>query len=275
VEKPKEAISALKELKAAQQELNASASRYKIDSNAQNKSALIASEKRFASAVKESNVQIEKQNLEFKKRQAALRLQKWGKEHDAFEQTPTHAKEFQQYIQAIASADTKAALDSAVQQTGAWTQMMELAGEAGQTMGTKIKNSFSRLASYFSAASVILTGMQFAKEAFQNVIDIDTKMTELKRVTDLSAEQYSNVYNNLSVSAQKYGVQLTDLISATADWSRAGFDADTASGLAEITSVYQHISDLAYATAPENLLTANKGFQTELPLVYGTPNQGE
>lgn len=274
VEKPKEAISALKELKAAQQELNTSANRYKIDSNAQNKSALIASEKKFASAVKESNVQIEKQNLEFKKRQAALRLNKWGKEHDAFGQNPTYNKEFKSYLQAIASADTKAALDSAVQQTGVWTQRMELAGEAGQTMGTKIKNSFERLKMYFGVSTVLLAGIQRGKEAFQNVVDIDTKMTELKRVTDLSAEQYSNVYDNLSASAQKYGVQLTDLISATADWSRAGFDANTASGLAEITSVYQHISDLDYDTASENLLTAYKGFQSELSSVYGNSQQG-
>lgn len=274
VDKSKEAISAVKELKAAQQELNTSASSYKLDPSAQNKSALIASEEKFASAVKESNAQIEKQNLEIKKQQAALKMQKWGKEHDAIGQNPTYAKEFQSYIQAIGSADTKAALDSVVQQTGVWTQRMELAGEAGQTMGTKIKNSFSRLTSYFSAASVILTGIRLGKEAFQNVVDIDTKMTELKRVTDLSVEQYSNVYDRLSVSAQKYGVQLTDLISATADWSRAGFDADTASGLAEITSVYQHISDLDYDTASENLLTAYKGFQSELSSVYGDSQQG-
>lgn len=274
VDKSKEAISAVKELKTAQQELNTSANSYKLDPSAQNKAALIAGEEKFANAVKESNVQIEKQNLEIKKQQAALKLQKWGKEHDAIGQNQTHAKEFQSYIQAIGSADTKAALDSVVQQTGVWTQRMELAGEAGQTMGTKIKNSFSRLTSYFSAASVILTGIQLGKEAFQNVIDIDTKMTELKRVTDLSAEQYSNVYDRLSVSAQKYGVQLTDLISATADWSRAGFDADTASGLAEITSVYQHISDLDYDTASENLLTAYKGFQSELSSVYGDSQQG-
>lgn len=274
VDKSKEAISAVKELKTAQQELNTSASSYKLDPSAQNKAALIASEEKFASAVKESNAQIEKQNLEIKKQHAALKLQKWGKEHDAIGQNQTHAKEFQSYIQAIGSADTKAALDSITQQTSVWTQRMELAGEAGQTMGTKIKNSFSRLTSYFSAASVILTGIQLGKEAFQNVIDIDTKMTELKRVTDLSAEQYSNVYDRLSVSAQKYGVQLTDLISATADWSRAGFDADTASGLAEITSVYQHISDLDYDTASENLLTAYKGFQSELSSVYGDSQQG-
>lgn len=274
VNKSKEAMAAVKELKAAQQELNTAANNYKLDPNAQNKAALIASEEKFTNAVKESNVQLEKQSLEIKKQQAALKLQKWGKEHDAIGQNETHAKEFQSYIQAIRSADTKSALDSVTQQTSVWTQSMELAGEAGQTMGTKIKNSFSRLTSYFSAASIILTGIQLGKQAFQNVVDIDTQMTELKRVTDLSAMQYTNIYDKLSASAQKYGVQLTDLISATADWSRAGFDADTASGLAEITSVYQHISDLDYDTASENLLTAYKGFQSELTSVYGDSQQG-
>ncbi len=154
------------------------------------------------------------------------------------------------------------------------TMQAELSGKTGLTFADKVKQSFSQLTSYFSAASVIMTGMQIAKSAFQNVLDVDTQMTELKRVTDLSASQYTNIYDNLTASAQKYGTQLTDLISATADWSRAGFDADVASGLAEITSVYQHISDLDYDTASENLLTAYKGFQSELTSVYGDSQQG-
>lgn len=154
------------------------------------------------------------------------------------------------------------------------TMQADISGKTGLTFADKFKQQFSKLSSYVSAASVIMTGMQIARSAFQNVLDIDTQMTELKRVTDLSAMQYANVYDKLSASAQKYGVQLTDLISATADWSRAGLDADTASGLAEITSVYQHISDLDYDTASENLLTAYKGFQSELTSVYGDSQQG-
>lgn len=154
------------------------------------------------------------------------------------------------------------------------TMQADISGKTGLTFADKFKQQFSKLSSYVSAASVIMTGIQIAKSAFQNVLDIDTQMTELKRVTDLSASQYTNIYDNLTASAQKYGVQLTDLISATADWSRAGFDADTASGLSEITSVYQHISDLDYDTASENLLTAYKGFQSELTSVYGDSQQG-
>lgn len=154
------------------------------------------------------------------------------------------------------------------------TMQADISGKTGLTFADKFKQQFSKLSSYVSAASVIMTGMQIAKSTFQNVLDIDTQMTELKRVTDLSASQYTNIYDSLIASAQKYGTQLTDLISATADWSRAGFDADTASGLAEITSVYQHIADLDYDTSAENLLTAYKGFQSELTSVYGDSQQG-
>ena len=150
------------------------------------------------------------------------------------------------------------------------TMQADISGKTGLTFADKFKQQFSKLSSYVSAASVIMTGIQIAKSAFQNVLDIDTQMTELKRVTDLSASQYTNIYDNLTASAQKYGVQLTDLISATADWSRAGFsDPDTAARLSEITSVYQHIADLDAKTSMENLLTAYKGFEPQLKKQFG------
>lgn len=149
------------------------------------------------------------------------------------------------------------------------TTQAEIAGKTGLTFVDGLKQKFAELSSYFSAASIIMTGIQTVKEMAQNVLDVDTQMTELKRVTDLTTDQYAGIYDRLISSAQEYGTQLTDLISATADWSRAGFDADVAAGLAEITSVYQHIADLDYDTSAENLLTAYKGFQTQLDEQFG------
>lgn len=149
------------------------------------------------------------------------------------------------------------------------TTQAEIAGKTGLTFVDGLKRKFAELSSYFSAASIIMTGIQTVKEMAQNVLDVDTQMTELKRVTDLTTDQYAGIYDRLISSAQEYGTQLTDLISATADWSRAGFDADVAAGLAEITSVYQHIADLDYDTSAENLLTAYKGFQTQLDEQFG------
>ena len=150
------------------------------------------------------------------------------------------------------------------------TMQAEKTGKTGMNMASGLKMQFTRLSSYFGAASVMITGMQVIKEGFQNVLDVDTKLTELYRVTDFTSSQYSDVYDTLTTSAQKYGVTLTDLISQTADWSRAGFnDPDTAAKLSEITSVYQHIADLDAKTSMENLLTAYKGFEPQLKKQFG------
>lgn len=150
------------------------------------------------------------------------------------------------------------------------TTQAEIIGKTGLSMGDRLKMQFTKLSSYFSAASVIMTGIQAVKEGFQNVLDVDTKLTELYRVTDFTSSQYSDVYDTLTTSAQKYGATLTDLISQTADWSRAGFsDPDTAARLSEITSVYQHIADLDAKTSMENLLTAYKGFEPQLKKQFG------
>lgn len=150
------------------------------------------------------------------------------------------------------------------------TTQAEIIGKTGLSMGDRLKMQFTKLSSYFGAASVIMTGIQAVKEGFQNVLDVDTKLTELYRVTDFTSSQYSDVYDTLTTSAQKYGATLTDLISQTADWSRAGFsDPDTAARLSEITSVYQHIADLDAKTSMENLLTAYKGFEPQLKKQFG------
>lgn len=150
------------------------------------------------------------------------------------------------------------------------TMQAEKTGKTGMNMASRLKMQFTRLSSYFGAASVMITGMQVIKEGFQNVLDVDTKLTELYRVTDFTSSQYSDVYDTLTTSAQKYGATLTDLISQTADWSRAGFsDPDTAARLSEITSVYQHIADLDAKTSMENLLTAYKGFEPQLKKQFG------
>lgn len=150
------------------------------------------------------------------------------------------------------------------------TTQAEIIGKTGLSMGDRLKMQFTKLSSYFGAASVVMTGIQAVKEGFQNVLDVDTKLTELYRVTDFTSSQYSDVYDTLTTSAQKYGATLTDLISQTADWSRAGFsDPDTAARLSEITSVYQHIADLDAKTSMENLLTAYKGFEPQLKKQFG------
>ena len=148
----------------------------------------------------------------------------------------------------------------------------QTADKATMTFGDRLKNQFRQYASYVGIAGVFMQGSQAVRTMAQNVLEVDTAMTGLYRVTDLTSAQYDKLYSDMIASSKEYGATLTDTINATADWVRAGYDADTSLQLADITAMYQHISDLDYAEASKNLLTAYNGFKETFNQDFGEGN---
>ena len=144
------------------------------------------------------------------------------------------------------------------------TKQAQVMGKTGLTVFDKLKAKAKEYMTYLSAAELFMYAEQAFRSMFNAVKEIDTAMTGLYRVTDLTAAEYDTLFDNMIGSAKEYGATLNDIINATTDWVRAGFEADTALGLAEVTTMYQHISDLDYDTAAENLITAYNGFKDEL-----------
>lgn len=144
------------------------------------------------------------------------------------------------------------------------TRQAKLTGVATQSMGDKLKKQMNELSVYFSASFMMLQSIQTIKKMYDNVLKVDTAMTELYRVTDLTGDQYEALYKKMTNSAKKYGATLDDIISSTASWVRLGFNAEVSEQLAEVTAMYQHVTDLDYNTAVTNLITAYKGYQDEL-----------
>ena len=138
------------------------------------------------------------------------------------------------------------------------------AGVATQSFGDKLKSQFEKLSVYFSASMMISKAIQGLRSMYNNVLAVDTAMTELYRVTDLTTSQYEELYAKMTKSAKDYAMALDTIIASTASWVRLGFDANTANQLAEITAMYQHVTDLDEKTAVNNLVTAYKGFQDQL-----------
>ena len=144
------------------------------------------------------------------------------------------------------------------------TKDAETRGLTGLKAWDRLVSKVKEYSVYVSAAEIFMWVEQGLRDMFNTVKEIDTAMTGLYRVTDLTTSQYDTLFKNMISSAKEYGATLNDIINATTDWVRAGFDADTSLGLAEVTTMYQHISDLDYDTAAENLITAYNGFKDEL-----------
>ena len=233
---------------------------------------LIEAEKKYAAALEKTNNLIKIQARADKKDADALRLQDDREIYQAkidtwLEKNSAAARKFGgrlQELRAAAQNADRVELNHLEKELIKVDKAADKAGLKMMSLGDQIKSKFKEYMAYLSAAEVFMYAEQAARSMYETVKEIDTAMTGLYRVTDLTDYQYDVLFDDMISSAKEYGATLTDIINATTDWVRAGFDADTSLGLAEVTTMYQHISDLDYDTAAENLITAYNGFKDEL-----------
>ena len=237
---------------------------------------VIAANKEYETALKQVKNQIDINKMAQQKADDAARLASdkisleqdirvWMKKNSAA--TEQFGGKLREIISQIERCD-RAQLSRLRSEFRHTTKEAERLGKTGLNFGDSLKQKFRQYASYFAASFSIMEVVQGLRYMAEAVLEVDTAMTGLRRVTDLTAAQYDVLYDKMIGSAKEYGATLTDIINATSDWVRAGFDSDVAVGLAEITTMYQHISDLDYDTAAENLITAYNGFKQELLGLY-------
>lgn len=96
---------------------------------------------------------------------------------------------------------------------------------------------------YFSGSSVVYKLFNELRQGIQYVREIDSALTELKKVTDETDESYSKFLDTASKTADKVGSTIKDIVSSTADWARLGFSLEDAANLAESTSILLNVSE--------------------------------
>lgn len=199
--------------------------------------------------------------LQQQKNNLSLGMDVWLKKNSAA------AKEFGTRIQEL-QAELKncdaTRLNGIKTEFQAITKEATIAGKSTLSFSDKLSAQIKRLSAYFSATTLFMESARAIRAMYDNVLDVDTAMTELYRVTDLTNSQYDKLYQDMISGAKAYASTLDTIINSTAEWVRLGFDADTAEQLAEISTMYQNVTDLDESTANENLVTAYKGFEKQL-----------
>ena len=211
-------------------------------------------------------VSVDNTNLEFKKQKLSDDIDIWLKKNSA------GAKDFGATLKNIKSQIQTAdsiKLDNLRNQFKAVDRQAELAGKKGLTFADNLKRQWNNISGYFTLYDAYSYAKQAFSSMFNEVKNVDTAMSGLYRVTDLTAQQYDEMYNGMVSSAKEYGLVLNELIDGTTTWAKLGFDGQQASQLSEISGRYQVVADTDTETAVTNLVTAYKGFQNELLNAYG------
>lgn len=142
------------------------------------------------------------------------------------------------------------------------------ANKCGATTET-LSQKLSRLFKEHFQTAVAMYGVAMVKqglrEVYNNVVDIDTSMTNLKKVTNETESAYSSFLSSASSQARELGASISDVIDSTAEWSRLGYTLDESQELAKWSTVLSNIGDGidSASDAASYLVSILKGFRME------------
>ena len=118
-----------------------------------------------------------------------------------------------------------------------------VAGVEVETLGQKLNKLFGEGFKQRFRMIISMAAVTALRQVWQNVKDIDEAMTELKKVTDETDKAYQRFMTNAADRAQALGATMSDVVQATAEFARLGYEISDASQLADTAIVLKNVGD--------------------------------
>lgn len=136
------------------------------------------------------------------------------------------------------------------------------ANQLGKGLVDRFKEMASKFSYWFSMTTIIMRLVTGLRQMVTNVKEIDAAMVSLKKVTDETAEGYRRFFDQASEGAKKLSISIVDLINASADFARLGYNTVDAEKLGELATVYKNVSEYENINeASESIISTMKAFK--------------
>ena len=136
--------------------------------------------------------------------------------------------------------------------------------EVTSTLGrfyNELKNKFTTIGSYLVASFSYYEIINEIRRGVGYVREIDSALTELKKVTSETDETYSNFLKNMSQVGGEIGSTTQSLTNSAADWARLGYSIEEAGELAKNTAILMNVSEFTDINqATDSMISALKAF---------------
>ena len=135
-------------------------------------------------------------------------------------------------------------------------------GENTKTFAERVRDLTKRFGEWFSITRIVVEAYQMLRRMVSSVIELDTAMTELKKVTDETDARYDAFLRNATTRAKTLGAALTDTVTATADFARLGYTIEEAEKMADAAIIYKNVGDgiQDINTASESIIATMQAF---------------
>lgn len=138
------------------------------------------------------------------------------------------------------------------------------AGRAGRTLWDTLKNSgFHQIAAQMAGMVGVYDVINLGKEGFNVVRELNTALTEMRKVSDESIQtlkDYQKESFNTADAIATTGLQMQNSI---ADWQRLGYSIKEANELAKNSNIYKNVGDMDISTATEHMVSSVQAWKSE------------
>lgn len=134
------------------------------------------------------------------------------------------------------------------------------ADKAGQTFFGKLKDQATKFASWMTLTGIIAGAWRNLQKMVTEVVELDSAMSNLKKVTDETDIAYSKFLKNSIQQARDLKMDLSDLVDQTAEWAKKGYNLNESSILSKASGVYSVVGEVDNATAVQDLTTVMKSY---------------
>lgn len=125
----------------------------------------------------------------------------------------------------------------------------------------ELNNKAKGIATYLISMTGFQEIFQQIRQGIQYVIEIDSALTELKKVTDETDSTYDSFLQNMSKTASVAGSTVSELTTMAAEWARLGYSIEDSAKLAESTAILLNVSEFDNATeASKALISTMQAF---------------
>ncbi len=127
------------------------------------------------------------------------------------------------------------------------------------------KRKMKEISSYMSGMAAFSRIGQELKRGIQYVREIDLALTELKKVTNETEEEYDEFLQTAAKTGTKLGSTISAVTEATATFAKLGYTMSQSIEMAEAAIVYKNVGDNIESTgdAADSIISTLKGFGME------------
>jgi len=138
-------------------------------------------------------------------------------------------------------------------------------GKEGKTLADIISGAYEKFGGWMLITRSMMAAIQSVKQMVTSVREIDTAMTELKKVTSETDAVYTQFLTNAATRATQLGSSISDVVTASADFARLGYGIEDASMLADAAIMYKNVGDGIenISVASESIISTMKAFGIE------------